>query len=513
MSALIGAIDQGTSSSRFLVFDLRDESVIAEHQIAIHSVYPQEGWVEQDPMELLNTVKQCLKEVYGQLNQTGRALDLKAVGVTNQRESTVVWDKTTGLPIHNAIIWLDTRTQSTVNTLLKCAGSKGKDSLRDKCGLPISTYFSAVKLRWLLDNIPEVSEAAKAKRLLFGTVDSWLIWNLTGGVDGGRHVTDVTNASRTMLMNLKTLQWDQELLDFFGIQSDVLPKICSSAEIYGHLNFSGNVWSDMPIAGCLGDQQAALVGHQSFTAGTAKSTLGTGCFMLFNVGEKIVASSHGLLSTVGYQLGPEEAPVYALEGSIAIAGAAVKWLQDQLGIIKEPREIELVASKVEDTSGVYFVPAFSGLFAPHWRSDAKGVITGLTQFSNAAHICRAVLEAIAFQTRDIVDCMYQDSGLTLNKLLVDGAMTKNNLLMQIHSDILDIEVVRPEMPEFTALGAAFAAGKAVGLWEPGRASGNTQKIFRPIKSPQWRDEKLTNWHKSLEKSLNEEPLRLRNTHV
>ena len=495
MKNLVGAIDQGTSSSRFLVFDADTEELVAQHQIPVENRYPKEGWCEQDPLELLESVKKCISAVYKDLEARKLSGLLRAVGITNQRETTVVWDGDSGRPLHNAIVWLDTRTQVTVDKIMKEKGVTA-DHLKKLCGLPISTYFSALKLRWLLDHIPEVSACANLK---FGTVDSWLIYNLTGG--DRTHVTDVTNASRTMLMNLKTLDWDDKLLEFFQVPRGVLPTIKSSSEVYGHLKYSGCEWSGVPIAGVLGDQQAALVGQHCDRPGMAKSTYGTGCFMLFNVGDAIVHSEHGMLSTVGYKMGPEAKPVYALEGSIAIAGAAVSWLRD-MGFIAAPPEVEMLAGKAKDTGDVYFVPAFSGLYAPRWRPDARGAIVGLTQYSRKEHVCRAALEAVCFQTREILDAMDKDSGLQLERVLVDGAMTGNDLMMQTLADFLNISVVRPGMWEATSLGAAIAAGTAVGVWnKQGGKSESKTATFEPKMSAEEREAKYRKWNRAVEKSL------------
>ncbi|XP_063868538.1 glycerol kinase-like isoform X5 [Scylla paramamosain] len=439
LGPLVGAVDQGTSSTRFLVFSATTGEVLTYHQVEVAQHYPKEGWVEQDCNELLKSVHTCiLKAVENLKSLEIDPGDIKAVGITNQRETTVVWDRTTGLPLCNAIVWLDARTASTAEAILKETPGQNKDYLKDLCGLPISTYFSAVKLRWLLDNLPEVQEAAAQGNLLFGTVDSWLLWNLTGGLDGGLHVTDVTNASRTMLMNISTLQWDANLCKFFKIPMSILPEIRSSSEIYGYIT-KGPLLG-IPISGVLGDQQAALVGQMCLSRGQAKNTYGTGCFLLYNTGTQIVQSEHGLLTTVGYKLGKKSPTIYALEGSVAIAGAAVTWLRDNLHVIKSSTDIEPLAKKVKDSGGVYFVPAFSGLFAPYWRSDARGTICGLTQASTSAHLARAVLEAVCFQTREILDAMQKDSGITLNKLQVDGGMTCNNTLMQLQADIAGVPV-------------------------------------------------------------------------
>ncbi|XP_071957327.1 glycerol kinase-like isoform X2 [Antedon mediterranea] len=425
---------------------------------------------------------------------------MKAIGITNQRETTVVWDKTTGKPLHPAIVWLDNRTASTVDKLINKTPNKNKEFLKPKCGLPLSTYFSAVKVRWLMDNIPPVQDAVKNGSCLFGTIDSWLLWNMTGGVSGGVHLTDVTNASRTMLMNLKTLQWDEDLCKFFDIPMPILPEIHSSAEVYG--NLSKGVLKGLPIAGILGDQQAALVGQNCFKKGMAKNTYGTGCFLLYNTGEEAVQSAHGMLTTVAYKLGPKEPTVFALEGSVAITGAAVRWLRDNLGFIKEAHEIEELAKSVDDCGGVYFVPAFSGLYAPYWQTDARGVICGLTQYSTKAHIARATLESVSFQTKELLDAMNKDSGIPLRQLQVDGGMTANNLLMQDQADLLGIPVVRPTMLETTALGAAVAAGKAVGVWDINQEKDvNGKTTFTPAIDEKVRETRFKKWLKAVQRSM------------
>jgi glycerol kinase len=453
---LFGALDNGTTSSRFIVFDLNG-SIISSHQEEYESIYPQPGWCEQDPIVLLNNCKRCMEEAVKRLPSRYKVSDIKSIGITNQRETTVAWNGKTGSPLCNAIVWLDSRTSDLVHKLSNKTPSKSKDYFRNVCGLPLSTYFSALKLKWMFENVPAVKHACDAGELKVGTVDSWLIWNLTGKEV---HVTDVTNASRTMLLDLKTLKWSNEMCAFFEIPKAILPQIRSSAEIYG--NVKDGLLASVPISGCLGDQQAALVGQRCFKKGQAKNTYGTGCFLLFNTGDSPVVSNHGMLTTVGYQLGFKEKPCYALEGSIAIAGAAVKWLRDNLGLIKESSEISTLAESVQNTAGVHFVPAFNGLFAPYWRDDARGIITGLTQYTTKAHIARAVLEAVSFQTREIVEAMSKDSGITLKSLRVDGGMTVSDILLKIQAEILGIDVLRPEMRETTAFGAAFAAAIGIG---------------------------------------------------
>ncbi|XP_013394557.1 glycerol kinase isoform X1 [Lingula anatina] len=499
---LIGAIDQGTSSSRFFIFDAKTAELLTYHQVEIKQLLPKEGWVEEDPKEILSSVLECMEKAVENL----KALNidpgkLKAIGITNQRETTVVWDKVTGEPLYNAIVWLDLRTASTVEKLVASAPKQSKDHLRPLCGLPLSTYFSAVKLRWLLDNSDTVRQGVKDNRCMFGTVDSWLIWNLTGGVKGGVHATDVTNASRTMLMNISKLQWDPELCKFFDIPMDVLPEIRSSGEVYGHL--AAGPLKGLPIAGVLGDQQSALVGQACLSKGKAKNTYGTGCFLLYNTGTELVLSENGLLTTVGYKFG-KEPTVYALEGSVAIAGAAVRWLRDNLGVIDTSPDVEKLASSVDSTHDCYFVPAFSGLFCPYWQSDARGTICGITQFTTKAHIARAALEAVCFQTRELLEAMNQDSKIPLQSLQVDGGMTANSLLMQLQADLLGIPVVRPSMPETTALGAAMAAGYAVGVWQfdSGTLGAITTDTFTPSITQEDRDHQFARWKKAVTRCMN-----------
>lgn len=457
---LIGAIDQGTSSSRFLVFSAKDFSLITYHQVPIKLISDQAGWVEIDPQLIIDTVLECIEKVGEYLSQMGLShKSIKVVGLTNQRETTILWDKKTGKALYNAIVWLDTRTHSTVEEMLsKC--NNNPNYLKLESGLPMSTYFSAFKIKWLMDNVLQVKDAIREDRCAFGTVDSWLLWNLLG--DKSVHCTDVTNASRTMLMNLKTLQWDNYLCDFFGIPKSILPEIKSSAENYGVIN--QGCLKGIPITAVLGDQQADLVGQLCWEKGSAKNTYGTGCFLLYNTGTDIVYSTHGLLTTVAYKFGDEK-PVYALEGSVAIAGAALNWLRDNLQLLNETKESEEIALTVKDTGDVYFVPAFSGLFAPHWRSDARGLIIGITQYTTKAHIIRATLEAVAFQNLEIVESMNKDSGINLKMLQVSGGMSRNKLLLQLQSDFLGIPVVKPSMTETTSFGAALTAGKTIGLWD------------------------------------------------
>ncbi|KAF8790083.1 glycerol kinase-like [Argiope bruennichi] len=498
---LIGAVDQGTGSSRFLVFAPDTAEIVTYHQIETKQIYPQAGWVEQDPMEILSSVLTCIDRTVEKLREF--EIDpscIKAIGVTNQRETTIVWNKYTGKPLYNAIIWLDSRTAETVETLSKQRGAK---AIKEKCGLPITSYFSAVKLKWLIENIPEVKEAIKHDQCLFGTVDSWIIWNLTGGVNNGIHVTDVTNASRTMLMDIRMLKWNSWLCSFFRIPMSILPNIRSSSEILGYLSCSS--LSGVPISGCLGDQSAALLGQLCLKPGTAKNTYGTGCFLLCNTGRVPVWSQHGLLTTIAFKLGPDAPTMYALEGSVAIAGALIQWLRDNLGIVADSSYIETLAASVDGTHGVYFVPAFSGLYAPYWQPSARGTICGLTQYSTRAHLARAALEAVCYQTCEIVDAMKLDSGFPMEQLQVDGGMTSNKMLLQMQADLLGFPVVLPSMPETTALGVAIAAGAAKGIevWDIAstESSDVTIDIFSPSISQTERDKRYAMWKKAVKRSL------------
>lgn len=505
LGPLVAAIDQGTSSTRFLVFNSKTAELLSHHQVEIKQSFPKEGWVEEDPKEILQSVYECMERTCEKLTQLNIDIsNIKAIGVTNQRETTLVWDKETGEPLYNAIVWLDLRTQSTVESLINKTPGRNKNHLKHKTGLPISTYFSAVKLRWLMDNVKEVHEAVLSHRAMFGTIDSWLIWCLTGGKSGGVHCTDVTNASRTMLFNIHTMDWDPELCKYFGIPMEILPRVRSSSEIYGLMK-SGAL-SGIPISGCLGDQSAALVGQMCFQDGQAKNTYGTGCFLLRNTGAKPVMSEHGLLTTVAYKLGRDKPACYALEGSVAIAGAVVRWLQDNLGIIGSSEELEKLAASVGTSYGCYFVPAFSGLYAPYWEPSARGIICGLTQFTNKSHLAFAALEAVCFQTREILDAMNQDSGIPLTQLQVDGGMTSNRLLMQLQADILCIPVVKPSMPETTALGAAMAAGAAEGVsvWSlnPEDLSEVTSEKFEPQINPEESEFRYARWKRAVQKSMN-----------
>jgi glycerol kinase len=491
----IGSIDQGTTSTRFCVFDAAGRIVSAaqkEHE----QIYPLAGWVEHDPEEIWRAAQ----EVIAQALEQGklRASDLAAIGITNQRETTVLWNRKTGKPVANALVWQDTRVDDYVTELSR---DGGPDRFRAKTGLPLSTYFSSLKIRWLLDHVPGVREQAHAGDVIFGNIDTFLTWHLTGGADGGLHITDVTNASRTQLMDLDTLRWDKELLDIFRIPEAVLPRICSSGEVYGTVKNSAA--KGTAIAGILGDQQAALVGQTCFRSGEAKNTYGTGCFLLMNTGERVVRSKCGLLTTVAYKFGERPAH-YALEGSIAITGALVQWVRDNLGLIGTSPEIETLARTVEDNGGVYFVPAFSGLYAPYWKHDARGVIAGLTRYVNKGHLARAVLEATAFQTREVVEAMEKDSGITLDVLRVDGGMVDNTMLMQFQADILNRPVVKPVIKETTALGAAYAAGLAVGFYESTddlRARWSADKTWSPRLDETKRAGMYRMWKKAVTRSF------------
>jgi glycerol kinase len=456
MSTHILAIDQGTTSTRAIVFD-HAGTVVSVGQLEHTQIFPRAGWVEHDPMEIWRNTREVIGVALGKANLTRH--DLAAVGITNQRETTVVWDKQTGKPVYNAIVWQDTRTQDIVDRL---AADGGVRRFSDAVGLPLATYFSGTKISWILENVDGARERAERGDLLFGTTDTWLLWNLTGGKHGGVHATDVTNASRTLFMDLETLDWRDDILDAFGVPRSMLPQIRSSSEVYGEAE-SHSLLREAPIAGILGDQQAATFGQAAFDAGESKNTYGTGNFVIVNTGEEIVRSGNGLITTLAYRLG-DEAPRYALEGSIAVTGSLVQWLRDNLGIIRDAKEVEKLAASVDDNGGAYIVPAFSGLFAPYWRPDARGAIVGLTRFVNKAHLARAALESTAYQTRDVIEAVEQDTGTPLTELRVDGGMTANELLMQFQADVLGIPVVRPTVAETTALGAAYAAGLAVGFW-------------------------------------------------
>ena len=494
MPSYVAAIDQGTTSTRLILFDAAG-AVAAVEQREHSQLHPRAGWVEHDPTQVWQRTREVID---GALAAAGAsAEDVAAIGITNQRESTVVWDRSTGEPVHNAIVWQDTRTAPLVREL---AGAEGTDRLRESTGLPLSTYFSGPKITWILDSVPGARERAENGELAFGTMDSWVLWNLTGGPAGGVHATDVTNASRTLLMDLHTLQWHPPSLELMGVPAAMLPRIGSSGELFG--TAADTALAGRPVTGIVGDQQAALLGQACFEPGQAKCTYGTGSFLLVNTGEQIVRSSE-LLTSVAARIG-EEAPTYVLEGSIAVTGAAVQWLRDQLGLISTAAEIEDLARTVPDNGGVYFVPAFSGLFAPHWRDDARGVIVGLTAYARAGHIARAVLEAAAWQTRDVVDAASRASATSLQELRVDGGMTADELLMQIQADVLGLPVVRPEITETTALGAAFAAGLAAGFWQDRQALRELVRSGRrwePAMDRETREREHAQWRKALARSL------------
>lgn len=494
MAEYAAAVDQGTTSTRFMIFD-HSGQVVAVDQREHEQIYPKPGWVEHDPKEITLRTEQVIKAA---LQKAGASADdLAAVGVTNQRETTVVWDRASGEPVYNAIVWQDTRTDKICNEL---ASDGGQDRFRAKTGLPIATYFSGPKIKWILDNVDGARQRAENGEILFGNIDTWVIWNLTGGPDGGAHVTDVSNASRTMMMDLETLDWDDEILGILSVPRAILPEIRASSEVYGEAR--GDL-AGISVAGDLGDQQAALFGQTCFSVGEAKNTYGTGNFLLLNTGTEAVASKSGLLTTLGYKIGDQPA-VYCLEGAIAITGALVQWLRDNLGMITTSAEVEALAGTVEDNGGVYFVPAFSGLFAPYWRSDARGVIAGLTRYVTKGHIARAALEATAWQTREVVDAMNADSGVALTSLKVDGGMVYNELLMQFQADVLDVPVIRPTVAETTSLGAAYAAGLAVGFWsevEDLRANWGKDKEWEPQMDAAQRDKEYSFWKKAVTRTF------------
>lgn len=496
MSDYILAIDQGTTSSRAIVFD-HAGAIVSTGQKEHEQIFPQAGWVEHDAHEIWTNVREVVGLALTKADLTGE--NIKAVGITNQRETAVVWDKTTGKAIYNAIVWQDTRTQKIID---KLAGDDGADKYKEKVGLPLATYFAGPKVMWILENVEGARAKAEAGDLLMGTIDTWVLWNMTGGKDGGVHVTDVTNASRTMLMDLKTLSWDESIAKDMNIPLSMLPEIRSSAEVYGE-GRRGGMLPGVPIAGILGDQQAATFGQACFEVGMAKNTYGTGNFMLMNTGEELVPSKNGLLTTVCYKIGDKPA-IYALEGSIAVTGSLVQWLRDNIGLIKSAPEIEELAASVDDNGGAYFVPAFSGLFAPYWRSDARGALVGLTRYVKAGHIARAALEATAYQTAEVLDAMRADSGVDLTELKVDGGMVVNDVLMQFQADILDVEVVRPKVAETTALGAAYAAGIAVGYWEGEQDvidNWAEDKRWKPDLDDAERSRMMRNWKKAVTKTM------------
>jgi glycerol kinase len=492
MAQYAAAVDQGTTSTRFMVFD-HGGQVSSLDQKEHEQIYPKPGWVEHDPAEIWQRTQEVIRAGLDKI----KADDISAVGVTNQRETTVVWERSSGQPVYNAIVWQDTRTDEICNQL---ASDGGQDRFRAKTGLPIATYFSGPKIKWILDNVDGARDKAQNGDLLFGNIDTFVIWQLTGGTDGGVHVTDVTNASRTMMMDLETLDWDEEILGILDVPRSVLPEIRASSEVYGEAK--GDL-AGIPVAGDLGDQQAALFGQTCFSVGEAKNTYGTGNFLLLNTGNEPVQSKSGLITGLGYKIGDQPA-VFMLEGSIAITGALVQWLRDNLKMIKAAPEVEDLAKTVDDNGGVYFVPAFSGLFAPYWRSDARGVIAGLTRYVSAGHIARAVLEATAWQTKEVVDAMNQDSGVELASLKVDGGMVQNELLMQFQADVLDVPVIRPTVAETTSLGAAYAAGLAVGFWsevEDLRANWGKDKEWQPKMDPQEREKEYAFWKKAVTRTF------------
>ena len=491
--SFIGALDQGTSSTRFMIFN-EEGAVLGQHQLEHKQILPRPGWVEHDAWEIWERTAEVISESLRKSGISGK--DLVGIGITNQRETTVIWDKQTGKPLHNAIVWQDTRTQEFLDNF----SDSEKALIVRKTGLAIAPYFSGSKLNWLINNVPDVKRAIDSGNALAGTIDSWLLWKLSGGT----HKTDVTNASRTLLMDLETLDWDRDLLRLFGIPREILPTICSSSEVFASSLDNGPVGAAVPISGILGDQQAAMVGQVCFEKGDSKTTYGTGNFALLNTGEELVRSKHGLLTTVCFKFGSEPAR-YALEGSVAVTGSAVQWLRDQLGLIKQASEIESLAAAVKDNGGVYFVPAFSGLFAPYWRSDARGVIVGLTRAANKSHIARATLEAISFQTKEILDAMAQDSGVKLTEMRVDGGITANELCMQIQSDVMQIDVVRPKVIETTALGAAYAAGLSVGYFKDKaqlRTNWQEARRWKPTQNTSIATDGFKYWQKAIERSLN-----------
>jgi glycerol kinase len=497
MADYVAAIDQGTTSTRCMIFDKAGD-VVAVDQIEHEQIFPRAGWVEHDPLEVWNNTREVIGGAMGRGNLN--SAQIKALGITNQRETAVVWDRNTGQPVYNAIVWQDTRTQKICDELAALGG--GADRYKERVGLPLATYFSGPKVRWILDNVEGARERAEKGELIFGNMDTWVLWNLTGGAEhDGVHVTDVTNASRTMLMDLDTLSWDEKIAGEMGIPVSMLPEIRSSSEAYGECR--PGVLKGVPVAGILGDQQAATFGQVCYEVGTAKNTYGTGNFMLLNTGEEKVKSENGLLTTVCYKIGDQK-QIYALEGSIAVTGSLVQWLRDNLGMIKSAPEIEDLAKTVDDNGGAYFVPAFSGLFAPYWRSDARGALVGLTRFVNKGHIARAVLEATAYQTREVMDAMHADSGVQLKELKVDGGMVGNELLMQFQADVLEADVVRPKVAETTALGAAYAAGLAVGYWadqDDLRQNWAEGQRWSPRMDAEHRERNYRNWKKAVTKTF------------
>ncbi|MTE24642.1 glycerol kinase GlpK [Microbacterium sp. ZXX196] len=496
MGEYILAIDQGTTSSRAIVFDKKG-SIVSVGQKEHEQIFPRPGWVEHDAVEIWRNVQEVIGLALSRADLTRHHIE--AVGITNQRETAVVWDRRTGEPVYHAIVWQDTRTQAIVDRL---AGDEGVDRYASIVGLPLATYFAGTKIAWILDNVDGARERAEAGDLLFGTTDTWVLWNLTGGTDGGVHVTDVTNASRTLFMDLETLEWRDDILSDFGVPRSMMPEIRSSSEVYGYAEDS-SLLRETPIAGILGDQQAATFGQAAFAKGESKNTYGTGNFLIFNTGDEIVRSENGLLTTVGYKLGDQPAQ-YALEGSIAVTGSLIQWLRDQLGIISSAPEVEELAQGAEDNGGVYFVPAFSGLYAPYWRPDARGAIVGLTRYANKHHIARAALEAVAFQTRDVLDAVNADAGVELSELRVDGGMVANDTLMQFQADVIGVPVVRPVVAETTALGAAYAAGLAVGFWsglEEVQDNWQEDSRWEPAMAEDERERQVRLWRKAVTKSM------------
>jgi len=499
MAELLGALDLGTTSNRFIIFDAAGR-ILGLDQMEHRQIFPRPGWVAHDPLEIRRNTEGVIR---GALERTGiSGRDIAAVGITNQRETTVVWDRRTGAPFHDAIVWQCTRTDGICADLIR---TYGQDGFRDKTGLPVATYFSGPKIRWILDNAPEARAAADRGDALFGTIETWAIWWLTGGPGGGVHITDVSNASRTLLMDIHRLDWDPDILGILGIPRSMLPRIVPSIdpEIWGRTRKDGPFGAEVPVCGALGDQQAALVGQTCFGPGEAKNTYGTGCFLLLNTGNQAITSRHGLITTVGYQVRGHK-PVYCLEGSIAVTGSLVQWLRDNLGLIQSAPEVEMLARSVPDNGGVYIVPAFSGLFAPYWRSDARGVVAGLTRYANKGHIARAVLEAVAYQTLDIVEAMNRDSGVALRELKVDGGMVANELLMQFQSDLLGVPVIRPSVTETTALGAAYAAGLSVGFWpdlETLRRNWAMDRRWEPRMDEAERQKGCAGWKKAVERTF------------